>query len=103
MNGVYKLSCNNCSAIYIGETGRQIGIRVKEHTHKNGTSAFSQHLKFNNHTLNTSSGIKILHQLAKSQKMILLETYEIKKAKNKNQNILNEQLDINFTPIHEYI
>ena len=35
--------------------------------------------------------------------MMLLEAYEIKKAKNENQNILNDQLDINFTPIHEYI
>ena len=29
--GAYKLTCNNCPAIYIDDTGRQIGIRMKEH------------------------------------------------------------------------
>ena len=34
--------------------------------------------------------------------MILLEAYEIKKSQTKNRYIVNEQLDTNFKPIHEY-
>ena len=29
--GIYKLNCNDCSTIYVGETGRDIHIRAKEH------------------------------------------------------------------------
>ena len=28
---VYGLDCNDCSAIYVGETGRQVKERMKEH------------------------------------------------------------------------
>ena len=50
-----------------------------------------------------NSGIKILHQLRKSHKMTLLEAYEIKKAQNKNLQIVNEQLELNYKPIYEYL
>ncbi len=28
---VYKITCNNCKKIYIGEPGRKLGVRSKEH------------------------------------------------------------------------
>ena len=28
---VYKLECKDCTAVYIGETGRQLKARMKEH------------------------------------------------------------------------
>jgi len=28
---IYRISCNNCSSSYIGETGRKFGLRTKEH------------------------------------------------------------------------
>ena len=102
-SGVYQLTCNDCPAMYIGETGRQIGVRVKEHLKKNDTSAFGRHLNISGHTFDTASGIKILHQLNKGQKMMLLEAYEIKRAQDDGRFILNEQLELNFTPIHEYL
>ena len=30
-NVVYKISCNNCDASYVGQTGRQLKIRITEH------------------------------------------------------------------------
>ena len=30
-NVVYKISCNNCDASYVGQTGRLLSTRVKEH------------------------------------------------------------------------
>ncbi len=30
-NVVYRISCLHCDLVYIGETGRTIGSRVKEH------------------------------------------------------------------------
>ena len=28
---VYKIGCNNCSSVYIGETGRKLSTRMNEH------------------------------------------------------------------------
>ena len=28
---VYKIPCKNCERVYVGETGRSLGARVKEH------------------------------------------------------------------------
>ena len=28
---VYKIPCKNCERVYVGETGRPLGTRVKEH------------------------------------------------------------------------
>ena len=29
---VYKIPCKNCERVYVGETGRPLGARVKEHS-----------------------------------------------------------------------
>ena len=34
---------------------------------------------------------------------MLLEAYEIKKAQNNGQLVLNEQMELNYKPIHEYL
>jgi len=28
---IYRVSCKNCSSSYVGETGRKLGLRIKEH------------------------------------------------------------------------
>ena len=102
-SGVYQLACDNCPAIYIGETGRQVAQRIKEHLNPNKHSAFGKHLTLRGHTLNMNTGIKILHQLKKSHKMTLLESYEIKKAQKKGLQVLNEQLELDCRPIYDYL
>jgi hypothetical protein len=31
-SGIYKLKCNTCNRVYVGQSGRAINIRYKEHT-----------------------------------------------------------------------
>ena len=48
---VYHIKCQDCHHNYIGETGRNMGIRFKEHTIRKGTvSAVKEHLESSRHS-----------------------------------------------------
>lgn len=99
-SGVYKLKCNDCPKVYIGQTGRNFEKRVNEHHAsfiKNKTdSNYSNHLLETNHTFNFN--YDILHIEDKGKKLNLLESLEINKLKN-NNILLNDQLDLNGSPL----
>ncbi|KAF2889777.1 hypothetical protein ILUMI_16396 [Ignelater luminosus] len=97
------LTCNDCNAVYIGETGRSIETRVKEHIRNNTISNFGRHLSENQHTYNKEN-TKLLHQYNKGYKLLLLEALEIEKIKKNNKyHCLNDQQQLNFTPIFQQI
>jgi hypothetical protein len=52
-SGIYKLTCQSCHKVYIGQTGRNLEMRYKEHIrnirfNKYG-SAFTQHILHKRH------------------------------------------------------
>ena len=105
-SGVYKLTCEDCDSIYIGQTGRDFGTRYKEHirswkNNKPDESHFAKHLLDNNHQPHSNNTPTILHTIGKGMKLNALETLEI--HKHKNSNILNEQLYVNISPILQSI
>jgi hypothetical protein len=55
--GIYSLKCSTCNNFYIGQTGRDISTRFKEHHRyvriNNPTSAFAMHILNNNHQYNS--------------------------------------------------
>ena len=73
---VYKLPCSQCKKVYIGETGRQLVIRITEHrkeaekisdrnftrttrrasTNEHHKSAITEHVCQNNHSMNWEAG-----------------------------------------------
>ena len=63
MNVVYKISCKDCSASYVGQTGRRLNVRIKEHTKKynmpDENSSLYIHTIDNSHTIDLWK-IKIL-------------------------------------------
>ena len=97
-SGVYKLQCNNCSSSYIGQSGRKISTRFKEHrmalNNFGVNSEMADHAREFGHTFDVK-GIKVLHQCKKGQKMNLLENIEI----NKNLNGINIQIPILSSPL----
>lgn len=102
-SGVYKLSCNDCNGVYIGQTGRNFSIRFKEHLNafKKGkkTSTFANHALDNNHCFDESS-LSVIHLAEKGLRLTILESLEIHKQKNNPDNtILNDQLDLMYTPL----
>ena len=40
-NKVYQLKCKNCNATYVGETKREVGIRISEHVDNSSLEKYS--------------------------------------------------------------
>jgi len=52
-SGIYKLKYNKCNKVFVGQSGRAIGIRFKEHIRyirsNNSTSPYATHILENRH------------------------------------------------------
>ena len=63
-SGIYSINCNECNAVYYGQTGRNLGIQATEHfksiTKEESTTGFSAHCIENNHTFSKDK-INIIH------------------------------------------
>ena len=57
---VYHIKCSDCTATYVGETGRALRERVAEHQ-KKADSHMKQHLIQARHSF-SDEGVSILHQ-----------------------------------------
>jgi hypothetical protein len=57
-SGIYKLKCNTCNNVYVGQSGRAIKVRYKEHIRyirtNNSTSAYATHILQNRNEYGTS-------------------------------------------------
>jgi hypothetical protein len=58
---IYKLNCDSCKKEYIGETGRAIGTRLKEH--QKPQSAIGEHVENTGHKIDWDSA-KVIDQEA---------------------------------------
>ena len=91
MSGVYRIDCNG---VYIGQTGRQLKIRVAEHMkawekNNEGESAFADHLIASGHRIREGSEV-LLHRENAYFKRIALENIEIIRHGNGGDvNLLN--------------
>ena len=99
-SGVYEIKCFECPAKYIGETSRNIEIRVKEHINNITTSNVGRHLYINGHNKNKIK-VKLLYEEDNTFKRKLLENLSIEKMLRKNENIicLNDQVLTNEKPL----
>lgn len=100
--GVYKLSCQDCNKVYIGQTGRSFKTRYKEHISdyrfNRNKSTYAKHLSDYHHNPTTiENSLQILHKQKKGPKLNTLEQLEIYKHKN---NIINENT-INHNILYE--
>ncbi|UYV62441.1 hypothetical protein LAZ67_2000599 [Cordylochernes scorpioides] len=81
VGAVYSVSCEQCPATYVGETGRSVSIRMTEHSRnisrQDTKSLIYQHMQTTGHTFNINnptihySHIHILHQ------RLILESIDI--------------------------
>lgn len=99
-SGIYKITCQECSMFYLGQTGRDFNTRYTEHikayTHnRHTTSAIATHIHNTGHPFGKiEQNVKVLHRLNKSHQMDLLEELEIYSHYKKYEDkILNEKLE----------
>ena len=99
---MYQISCNNCEAIYIGQCGRCLKNRIKEHKKSisdgKRSTGFAEHCIDLGHELDDSN-IKILRKCSKGPVMTAWENLEIKKAVRKNVFVTNEITDLGNSPL----
>jgi len=106
-SGVYKLKCNDCEHTYIGQTGRSLRERFKEHipNSKNtkNKSKFSDHIIDEQHSYtDIQTNMKILHKIKKGPKMNIWEEFEIyRHHKPGNSLLLNNKLEFTSHGIYD--
>lgn len=114
--GVYKLTCT-CQHSYIGQTGRKIKTRFREHIRDYNKrlrdprttpeSNFANHI-FNNKCTpgHIKTTVKLLHTQHKGRRLNILENLEIYKQKTFDGRIINEQIntasDTIFEPLKHF-
>jgi predicted GIY-YIG superfamily endonuclease len=94
---VYKLSCKDCDAKYIGKTMRILTHRIKEHK-KQETSACLRHADELNHTIDYEN-IEIIDKADNDLKLKIKELLHILKQKPTLNKQLNSQSDFDIKTI----
>lgn len=104
-SGVYKLTCPDCNNSYIGQTGRTLRDRYKEHIrsfiNNKNDSNYANHLLKTGHEPGTiNDTMTLLHRGQKGRLLNTLERMEIYKNNALNGRLINEQVhspsDITF-------
>jgi len=101
---VYKIDCRDCKATYIGQTKKQLNIRIKEHTnniklHTSNQSVINKHRNDFLHDFNWTV-FNILHQEKHTTKREIAEMFYIKKF----NNTINLQKDTeSLNPIYDRV
>ena len=75
---IYKINCKDCNDVYIGETGKQLKERVKQHEAavRNNNIAYQvvQHCNDNNHTMDFDN-VQIVNQNTNVRSRRFLEAF----------------------------
>jgi hypothetical protein len=79
-SGIYKLKRNTCNKTYVGQSGRAIHVRYKEHIRyirtNNPKSAYAAHILNNRHEYGTAQEtLQLLQNCQKGTRMDCWETY----------------------------
>ena len=102
-SGIYKLKCNTCNNSYVGQIGRSIGIRHKEHTWyiktNNPVSAYALHTLNNKHKYgNTEKTLKLLKPWNKGTKINCWQSFCIHVLQKQNI-LIDEQRVSDLNPL----
>ena len=85
--GVYKINCSICNIPYIGQTGKEISTRTKQHQYiirtANNTSALFCHVRDLNHPIDWNSA-EVIYRSSSVTERLLVEGCLIASFENMN-------------------
>jgi hypothetical protein len=96
-SGTYRLKCNTCNKVYVGQSGRAIGVRFKEHIRymksNNSTSAYATHILENRHEYGTKENkLQLLKACQKGRHMDCWEALYIQVLRQKKVSIYEQKV-----------
>jgi len=104
-SGIYKLKCNTCNKAYVGESGRSIDIRHREHIRyirsNNPQSAYTMHILQNRHEYGTTKDtLQLLKTCCKSTRMNCWETLYMQMF-HQHKILITEQQTGDTNPLYK--
>ena len=97
-SGVYEIPCKICNKIYVGESGRDLKTRVREHQYDiktgNENNAMFVHLRDSNHPIDFKNA-RLVYPSNSIRRRHIIESALIEKHKS-NDNCVN--LNKGFSP-----
>ena len=105
-SGIYKLKCNTCNKAYVGQSGRSIDIRHKEHIRyirtNNPQSAYAMYILQNRQEYGTAEDtLQLLKSCRKSTPMNCWETLYMQ-IFNQHKILITEQQTGDINPLYEF-
>lgn len=88
---VYKINCNNCEGVYIGQTEQKLKDRLKGHKYSKTQTALYKHKTENGHTFNYDETV-VLDRETNKKSREFLEMIHIKQ----NEKSINDRSDIKY-------
>ena len=87
---IYKINCRDCDSYYIGQTGKELNYRVKQHQYSvrvaQESNAIFIHVRDNNHRIDWTNANKIVNSNSFTIRNII-ESSIIQYTSSKNMNI----------------
>jgi hypothetical protein len=104
--GIYEVKCKICNKKYVGQSGRPITTRHKEHIRyirsNNTTSAYAAHILNNRHKYGTvENTLKLIHPCRKGQKMNNWENLYNQMYRQLDRLITEQQVN-DPNPLYEF-
>jgi len=106
-SGIYKLKCNTCNNVYVGQSGSSINVRHKEHVRYIGTnnpqSAYALHILQNRHEYGPIiDTLQLLKICSKGTHMNCLEALYMQ-VFHKHKILIAEQQIGDSNPLYELV
>jgi len=103
--GIYQLKCNTCNRVYVGQSGRPITTRHREHLryikNNNSTSAYAMHILDNRHEFGpVQETLKLLKPSSKGSRMDCWESL-FTHLHHKHNILIAEQQANDTNPLFE--
>ena len=106
-SGIYKLKCNTCNNVYVGQSGTSINVRHKEHIRyirtNNPLFAYALHILQNRHEYGTIADIlQLLKTCQKGTRMNCWEALYMQ-VFHQHKELITEQQVSDTNPLYELV